>query len=98
MEKAIQKLLRNVVLKKYPMYLDIRVREDSGVGYVYYPRNKCYDVFLITFEEEYDVDMYIEVKDYIYNLAKYMSAELCGVWIKVVTEEKWEEMKSDETP
>jgi hypothetical protein len=98
MEKAIQKLLRNVVLKKYPMYLDIRVREDSGVGYVYSPRNKCYDVFLITSDQEYNPDMHIEVRDYIYNLAKYMSAELCGVWRKVVTEEEWEEMKSDETP
>lgn len=80
------------------MYLDIIVREDSNVGWVYTPRNKCYDVFLITSEQEYNEDMHIEVKDYVRNLAKYMDAELCGVWRKVVTEEEWEEMKSDETP
>jgi hypothetical protein len=98
MEKGIQKLLRKVVLKKYPMYLDVRVIEDSGVGYVYSRRNKCYDVFLITSDQEYKPDIHIEVRDYIYNLARYMSAELCGVWREVVTEEEWEEMKSDETP
>lgn len=98
MEKGLQKFLRKVVLKKYPMYLDIKVKEDPGIGYVYSPRDKCYDVFLITFEEEYDSDMFIEVRDYIYNLAKYMNAELCGVWRKVVTEEKWEKMNSGETP
>ena len=98
MEKGIQKLLRKLVLKKYPMYLDIIVREDSNVGWVYTPRNKCYDVFLITSEQEYNEDMHIEVKDYVRSLAKYMDVELCGVWRKVVTEEEWEEMKSDETP
>jgi len=91
MENGIQKLLRKLVLKKYPMYLDIRVVEDSGIGYVYSPRNKCYDVFLITFEE----DINIEVRDYVHDIAKYMDVELCGVWRKVVTEEEWEEMKSD---
>ena len=98
MEKGLDKLLRRLVLRKYPMYLDVKVREDSGIGYVYSPRNKCYDVFLITFDEKYTEDMHIEVRDYVYNLAEYMSAELCGVWRKVVTEEEWEKMNSDETP
>jgi hypothetical protein len=98
MEKGLDKLLRRLVLKKYPMYLDIRVIEDSGIGYVYSPRNKCYEVFLITFEEEYNEDMYVEVRDYVYNLAKYMDVELCGVWRQVVTEEQWEKINSGETP
>ena len=98
MEKGLDKLLRRLILRKYPMYLDIIVREDSGIGYVYSPRNKCYDVFLITSEQEYNEDMHIEVKDYVRSLAKYMDVELCGVWRKVVTEEQWEKMNSDETP
>jgi len=95
MEKRLDKLLRKLVLKKYPMYLDIRIIEDSGVGYVYSKPKKCYDVFLITLEEEYDEDMHVEVRDYVYSLGKYMDVEICGVWRKVVTEEEWEEMKSD---
>lgn len=98
MENGIQKLLRKLVLKKYPMYLDIRVIEDSGIGYVYSKPKKCYDVFLITTDEEYNEDMYIEVRDYVYSLGKYMDVDLCGVWRQVVTEEKWEKMNSDETP
>ena len=98
MEKGLDKLLRKLVLKKYPMYLDIRVIEDSGIGYVYSPRNKCYDVFLITSEQEYNENMHAEVREYVYSLGKYMDVEICGVWRQVVTEEEWEEMKSDETP
>jgi hypothetical protein len=98
MKDGIQKLLRKLVLKKYPMFLDVRVREDSGIGYVYSPRNKCYDVFLITFEEEYEEDIHVEVRDYVYSLGKYMDVEICGVWRQVVTEEQWEKMNSDETP
>jgi hypothetical protein len=98
MEKGLDKLLRKLVLKKYPMYLDIRVVEDSGIGYVYSTPNKCYDVFLITSEQEYNEDMHIEVKDYVRSLAKYMDVELCGVWRKVVTEKEWEKMNSDEPP
>ena len=98
MEKGLDKLLRKLVLKKYPMYLDIEVIEDSGIGYVYSTPNKCYDVFLITFEEEYEEDIHVEVRDYVYSLGKYMDVEICGVWRKVVTEEQWEKMNSDETP
>ena len=98
MKDGIQKLLRKLVLKKYPTYLDIRVVEDSGIGYVYSPRNKCYDVFLITSEQEYNEDIHAEVRDYVYGLGKYMDVEICGVWRQVVTDEEWEEMKSDETP
>jgi len=98
MKDGIQKLLRKLVLKKYPTYLDIRVVEDSGIGYVYSPRNKCYDVFLITSDQEYNEDMHIEVKDYVRSLAKYMDIEICGVYNNPVSMEEWEEMKSDETP
>jgi hypothetical protein len=95
MEKGLDKLLRKLVLKKYPMYLDIRVVEDSGIGYVYSKRNKCYDVFLITSEQEFKEDIHVEVRDYVYSLGKYMDVEICGVWRQVVTEEEWKKMKSD---
>jgi hypothetical protein len=39
--------------------------------------------------------MHVEVKDYVRSLGKYMAVDICGVWRKVVTEEQWEEMKSD---
>jgi len=97
MEKGIQKLLRKLVLKKYPMYLDVQVV--AGItGHPYAHLRACSEVFLITFDQEYKEDIHVEVKNYINNLGKYMDERICGVWREVVTEEEWEEMKSDETP
>ena len=94
MESGIQKLLRKLVLNKYPMYLDIQVVAGSN-GHPYAKLRSCSEVFLITFDQEYKEDIHAEVRDYIYNLGKYMDESICGVWREVVTEEQWEEMKSD---
>jgi hypothetical protein len=99
MEKGIQKLLRKLVLKKYPMYLDVQVVAGT-TGHPYAHLRACSEVFLITFEQEYKEDIHVEVKNYINNLGKYMDERICGVWREVVTEEQWEEIKSyiNETP
>ena len=94
MESGIQKLLRKLVLKKYPMYLDVHAVEVRKY-HPYVDKRSCYEIFLITFEQEFKEDIHSEVKDYINNLGKYMDERICGVWREVVTEEEWEEMKSD---
>jgi hypothetical protein len=98
MENGIQKLLRKLVLKKYPVYLDVHVSENGR----FHPNRKiCYEVFLITFDDDWksmENSVAREVKEYIKNLAKYMSVSICGVYNESVTKEEWEEMKLDETP
>ena len=93
MEKAFQKFLKKILLKKYPFYLDVHVDEGGRSN----PNQKiCYDVFLILFDKDYDMLGRIdkdEVKEYINNLAKYMDIKICGVWHEAVNEEEWEEMK-----
>jgi hypothetical protein len=104
MENGIQKLLRKLVLKKYPMYLDVHVQVGSN-GHPYARLRACYDVFVIVLEQDVmedrdiEVKKFGEVKDYINNLGKYMDVRICGIYREVVVnEEEWEEMKSDETP
>lgn len=93
MKKGFEKLLRQIFFNKFPIYLDIRVREDSGIGYVYTPRNKCFEVFLIILDEDLEKVNYEEVYEFVINLAKYMDVEICGVYNNSVSREKWEEMK-----
>jgi hypothetical protein len=93
MEKAFQKFLKKILLKKYPFYLDVHVDE----GGRYNPnQNICYEIFLILFDKDYDMLGKIdtdEVKEYINNLAKYMDMKICGIYHEAVNEEEWEEMK-----
>ena len=78
---------------KFPIYLDIRVIEDSGIGYTFNPRNKCYEVFLIILDEDLEKVSYMEVDEFVRNLAKYMDVEICGVYNNPISREEWEEMK-----
>jgi len=98
MIKGFEKLLRQLFFDKFPIYLDIRVREDSGIGWVYSTRNKCYEVFLVILNEDLENVNFEEVVGFVRNLAKYMDVEICGVYNNPVSKEEWEEMKSDETP
>lgn len=101
MKKAFEKLLRHLFFEKFPIYLDVRVREDSGLGYVRYtpsgfvdsPRGKCYEVFLIILNEDSEQVDFEEVAKFVRNLAKYMDVEICGVYNNRVSREEWEEMK-----
>ena len=79
------------------MYLDVQVVAGSN-GHPFARLRDCSEVFLITFDQEYKEDLHVEVKNFINNLGKYMDARICGVWREVVTEEEWEQIKSDETP
>ena len=93
MEKALEKLLRKLLLEKYPIYLDVYVRESGR----YNPNQKiCYEVFLILFIKDHDLRLELkldEVREYIKNLGKYMDVAICGVYNESVTEEEWKEMK-----
>jgi len=93
MEKAFQKFLKKILLKKYPFYLDVQVHESGR----YNPNQKiCYEVFLILFIKDHDLRLELkldEIREYIKNLAKYMDVAICGVYNESVTEEEWEEMK-----
>jgi hypothetical protein len=91
MEKGFQKLLKKILLEKYPMYLDVHVTHNINPV-----RHECYEVFLFVFIEDRDMssrEQDDEVKEYIKNLAKYMGIRICGVWHEAVNEEEWEEMK-----
>lgn len=94
MEKALEKLLRKLVLEKYPIYLDVHVVHSVGISNL--RRQNCYEVFLILFDKDYDMlseEQIDEVREYIKNLAKYMDIKICGVYHEAVNEEEWEEMK-----
>jgi len=94
MEKGFEKLLKKLLLEKYPIYLDVHVSESGK----YTPNKRiCYEVFLIIFDEYYGTSWSTkqidEVKEYVNTLAKYMDINICGVYHEVVNEQEWEEMK-----
>lgn len=94
MEKGFEKLLKKLLLEKYPIYLDVHVSESGK----YTPNKRiCYEVFLIIFDEYYGTSwstkQIYEVKEYVNTLAKYMDINICGVYHEVVNEQEWEEMK-----
>ena len=80
MEKAFEKLLKKLLLEKYPIYLDVHVGEYGK----YNPNKKiCYEVFLIVSNEDYEnlsSEHITEVREYINTLAKYMDIKVCGVY------------------
>jgi len=98
MIKGFEKLLRQIFFDKFPIYLDIRVKEDSGIGWVYSTRNKCYEVFLVILNEDLENVNFEEVVGFVRNLAKYMDIEICGVYNNPVSMEEWEEMKLNNNP
>ena len=92
MEKSFQKLLKTMLSKKYPIYLDVHIyHSDNKI------RWSCYEVFLIVFDEDYEKlsrEQIDEVKEYVKTLSKYMDIKICGVYYETVDKEEWEEMKS----
>ena len=86
MEKGFEKLLKKLLLEKYPIYFDVHVSE-----YGKYNHNIkiCYEVFLIVSNEDYENEELSgehidEVKEYINNLAKYMDIKVCGIYYEDV--------------
>jgi hypothetical protein len=94
MEKAFEKLLKKLLLEKYPIYLDVHVGEYGK----YNPNKKiCYEVHLFVFLKDYKKlsrEQIDEVKKYINTLGKYIDIKVCGVYYEAVDEEEWEEIKS----
>jgi hypothetical protein len=89
MEKSFKKLLKKLLLEKYPMYLDVEVN--------HYLRGGCYEVHLFVFLKDYKKlsrEQIDEVKKYINTLGKYIDIKVCGVYYEAVDEEEWEEIKS----
>jgi hypothetical protein len=100
MKDGIQKLLRKLVLKKYPMYLDVYVHPYIEGSLRYdnpFNRNR-YEVILVINAKDFREDMYSEISEYVRDIAKYMDVEVMGLYNKVVDDEEWEKMNSDETP
>ena len=95
MKKGFEKLLRQIFFEKFPMYLDVIIKEDSGIGYVFNPRNKCYEIFLTIFIDDVKKVNYEEVNEFVRNLAKYMDVEICGVYNNAVSRDEWNKMKSE---
>ena len=76
------------------MFLDVHVQVGSN-GHPYAHLRGCFEVFLIISDDDLAEDIYDEAKEYITDIARYMDARICGVYREIVTEEEWEEMKSD---
>jgi hypothetical protein len=55
---------------------------------------KRYEITLVIHEEDFEEDMYDEVNEYVRNVSKYVDVELMGVYIQVVDDKEWEEIKN----
>lgn len=84
--------------EKYPIYLDVHVSESNRFN----PNKKiCHEVFIVGFDynhiSEYanNKNYFEEVKSYVRNLGKYMGVDICEVYRESVSQEEWEEMKSN---
>ncbi len=94
MEKGLDKLLKKLVIKKYPVFLDVYAVPYEGAKR--YSQKKSYDVFLVINENDYMEDMDAEIGQYVMNIAKHMDVEIMRVYYQVVDDAEWEEMKSGE--
>jgi len=92
MKDALRKLIKVMLLKKYPFYLDVLVTYSNG--YLNPQQRDCYEVFLVMFEK--DLQDGWGSREYIDELAKYLGVEVCGVYNEIVDEKEWEQMKSGE--
>lgn len=85
--------------------MDVHVTHNNNIM-----RRNSYEVFLVILFDDYEekirkssnqgVSEYRNVlEEYIKDLAKYMGIYISGIYLEVVTEEEWEEMKkkSDQT-
>lgn len=97
MEKGFQKLLRKILLEKFPHILDVQV---SHVDHPFSLR-KGYEVFLVILEKDwdemkYDSEQIEEIRNLIVNLSRYMDIEVIGIYNEIISEEEWEEYKLDQ--
>ena len=97
MESGVQKLFRKLIMKKYPMYLDVHVRPyiEGSLRYDNPFNKERYEVILVIHEERYKdfrEDWYSEVMEYVRDIGSYMNVEVMGFYNQIVDDEIWEEM------
>jgi len=80
-----------MLLEKYPFILDVYVNKPTEFSKLRH--HECYEVFLVFFEK--DLGNTWGIREYIDELSKYMGILVCSVYNEIVTEEEWEEMKSN---
>lgn len=96
MENSFQKFLKTMLLEKYPMFLDVHFNRIEGLSNL--KKQNFYEVYLVVLEKDIEgmeSSEKRELEDYITNLAKYMDVRIHGVFVEIIDEEEWEEMKSE---
>ena len=83
MEDGVKKFFKKLIMKKYPMYLDVYVHPyfEGSLRYDNPFNRKRYEVTLIINEKDFEVVDYPEMREYVHNIAKYMNVEVMGVYI-----------------
>jgi len=91
MEKGFEKLLKNLLLEKYPIFLDVRIEHTYNIM-----NRSCNEIVLLVgsdYEKKIrdisngEVIKFIDdFEDYIKNLGKYMSIIICGIYVEVIDE------------
>ena len=88
MENGVEKLFRKLIMRKYPMYLDVYVRPyfEGSLRYDNPFNRKRYEVFLVLNVEDFKEGRYIDIKDYVRDIGSYMNVEVMGVYYDVINE------------
>lgn len=97
MEEGVKKLFKRLIMRKYPMYLDIHVTPywEGSLRYDNPFNRERYEVILVIHEKDFREEMYGEIDKYVRDIAKYMDVEVMGVYHEVVNDEEWGEMKNN---
>ena len=93
MEKAFQKLIRRIILPKYPYFYDILVQHIRP-----YPvDDNYYEVFIIVPEKERAIIREKvhsgDLRNSIRELGKYLEIKVLDIYYEFVSEEEWEAHK-----
>lgn len=88
MKEGIEKLLRKLIKKKYPMYLDVYIRSYiEGSLRTDNPFNKeRYEVYLVIDNKDKRGVLYDEIWNYVRDIGSYMNVEVMGVY-QVINDE-----------
>lgn len=88
MKEGIEKLLRKLIKKKYPMYLDVYIRPYiEGSLRTDNPFNKeRYEVYLVIDNKDKRGVLYDEIWNYVRDIGSYMNVEVMGVY-QVINDE-----------
>jgi hypothetical protein len=98
MKNALHKFLKTVISEKYPTLLDLFVYEHNGIDKKTYEEKKCYEVYVFFSSDDTEKwkNYTYQIKsiyDLIEKLSKYMGVMLCGVWVRSIEDEEYQNMK-----